>query len=631
MQTLPPPVDQLVGKTLGQYNIEQLLGYGSLNAVYTARQQPQNRVVMLTTFLLPETFSDEARDRFTTRFAQQASLLVRLKHPHVLPIVDFGEQIGYSYLVTPFVTGASLANVLKQEQRCTPERVLPLLKQIAEGLDYLHSNDVVHGTIKPANILLNDEQGVQLTGFGLTHILGMKGIEQIEHPYIHLMSIAGTFLGAAEYTAPEVVQGAPADERSDIYALGILLFQLLTGALPFSGDDPFVVAMQHVEENVPSLQSVWPAALPALDLIVQKAVERDPARRFQSAGKLVNAYERVLSVVQQGALPAVEVRPALSLEKTLPPPINWFEGAVTVVENWHAEPPAPSSHFPRLGSTGATPKLVQGNTGGWQLRPPIITGRIPSIKPPAEQQSPLLNYAQVPTTPEPTAAKQDADPFVLESNESTETVRPDEPTAIVRSKGAVQPILLKQENKKRQGRPPLKSRRRAVAVLAAGVVAAGVVGGGGIGLAHILRGGHLFTADAQPAVQKSPVQNTAGNTQKAPSAPATKKTKAQAHTGTVIGKTSQGVNSATTFSNPADGNGSLLVHLPNGSFVAYESACTHQGVTVRYHPETQTFICPLHGSVFDPAQKGKVLHGPATLPLPAVQMHVNGDGTITTG
>jgi serine/threonine protein kinase/Rieske Fe-S protein len=627
MQTLPPPADQLVGKTLGQYDIEQLLGYGNLNAVYAARQQPQKRAVMLTTFLMPETFSDEARDRFTTRFAQQASLLVRLNHPHILPVVDFGEQVGYPYLVTPFVVGASLANILKQEQRCTPERILPLLKQIAEGLDYIHSNGVVHGTLKPANILLNDEQGVQITGFGLTRMLGMLGIEQIEHPYIHLMSSAGSFLGAAEYTAPEVVQGAPADERSDIYALGILLFQLLTGAPPFSGDDPFVVAMQHVEENVPSLQSVWPDALPALDLIVQRAVERDPAHRFQSAGKLVNAYERVLSVVQQGTLPAVEIKPVPSLDKTLPPPVSWFEGAITVVENWHAEPPAPNGHFPRLGSTGATPKLAQGNTGGWQLRPPIITGRIPSIELPVEQQPSALNYTQVPTTPEPIAEKQDA--FALEPNEAIETARPDKPVAIVKSKGADQPILLKQESKKRQRRPALKSRRRAVAVLAAGVVAAGVVGGGGIGLAHILRGGHLFTADAQPAAQQRPVQTMTGNGQKAPTATKTSKTKA--HPGTVIGKTSQGVNSATAFSNPADGNGSLLVRLPNGSFVAYESACTHQGVTVRYHPETQTFICPLHGSVFAPAQKGKVLHGPATLPLPAVQVHVNGDGTITTG
>ena len=629
MQTLPPPADQLVGKTLGQYDIEQLLGYGNLNAVYAARQQPQSRAVMLTTFLMPETFSEEARDRFTTRFAQQASLLVRLNHPHVLPIADFGEQVGYPYLVTPFVVGASLANVLKQEQRCTPERVLPLLKQIAEGLDYIHSHGVVHGTLKPANILLNDEQGVQITGFGLTRMLGMQGIEQIEHPYIHLMSSAGTFLGAAEYTAPEVVQGAPANERSDIYALGILLFQLLTGAPPFSGDDPFVVAMQHVEENVPSLQSVWPDALPALDLIVQRAVERDPAHRFQSAGKLVNAYERVLSVVQQGTIPAVEIKPVPALDKTLPPPVSWFEGVITVVENWHAEPPAPNGHFPRLGSTGATPKLAQGNTGGWQLRPPIITGRIPSIEPPVEQQPSALNYTQIPTTPEPIAEKQDA--FALEPNEAIETARPDKPVAIVKSKGADQPILLKQENKKRQRRPALKSRRRAVAVLAAGVVAAGVVGGGGIGLAHILRGGHLFTADAQPAVQQSPVQSTTGNGQKAPAAPATKTSKTKAHPGTVIGKTSQRINSATAFSNPADGNGSLLVRLPDGSFVAYESACTHQGITVRYHPETHTFICPLHGSVFDPAQKGKVLHGPATLPLPAVQVHVNGDGTITTG
>ncbi|HYU73134.1 MAG TPA: serine/threonine-protein kinase, partial [Ktedonobacteraceae bacterium] len=402
MQTLPPPVDQLVGKKLGQYDIEQLLGYGNINAVYAARQQSQNRVVMLTTFLVPETFSLEARERFTARFTQEASLLLRLNHPHILPISDFGEQAGYPYLVTPFVTSGSLASVLKQEQRCTPEHVLPLLKQIAEGLDYIRSNGVVHGTLKPANILLDDEQGLQITGFGLTSILRMHGIEQIDHPYAHLMSITGTFLGAAEYTAPEVARGTPADERSDIYALGILLFELLTGALPFTGDDPFVVAMRHIEENVPSLQSAWPDVLPALDLIVQRAVERNPAYRFQSAGKLAHAYERVLSVIQQGTI-TVKEKPDPSSKKTLPPPMNWFDGEVTATGNWPEEPFAPTGHFPTPGSIGTMP--ARGNTGGWQLKPPIVTGRMPSIESLPEQESSLLNYPMVPATPAPVEGK----------------------------------------------------------------------------------------------------------------------------------------------------------------------------------------------------------------------------------
>ncbi|MBV9617250.1 MAG: serine/threonine protein kinase, partial [Ktedonobacteraceae bacterium] len=328
MQTLPPPVDQLVGKALGHYEVKQLLGHGNVNAVYAAQHQSQGQTVMLTAFTIPETFSSQARERFLTRFTQVASSLVRLDHPYILPTYDFGTQFGYPYLVTPFVSGGSLARVLRQETRCTPERVLPILKQIAEGLAYAHQNGIVHGTLKPATVLLDDEQNVRITGFGLANILKLRGIEATDSPHAHLISVAGAFLGAPEYIAPEVVQGTPADTRSDVYALGIILFELLAGKPPFSGNDPFAIAAQHIQQSVPSLQTLCSDVLPALDLVVQRAVERDPAQRFQSVSRLANAFERVLAVIHGATIPKETAKEAASPttdEMTMPPTVNWDE------------------------------------------------------------------------------------------------------------------------------------------------------------------------------------------------------------------------------------------------------------------------------------------------------------------
>src|SRR6266849_3256570 len=132
-------VDQLVGKTLGDYKVERLLGRGKLSTVYLAQQRSQNRTAMITTFTVPESLLAPARERFTTRFTQVGSALVKLNHPHILPIYDCGVQFGSPYLVTSFVKGGSLAQVLKQQPRFTPEHASEMLKQITAGLDYAHS------------------------------------------------------------------------------------------------------------------------------------------------------------------------------------------------------------------------------------------------------------------------------------------------------------------------------------------------------------------------------------------------------------------------------------------------------------------------------------------------------------
>jgi serine/threonine protein kinase len=251
MQTVS--VDQLVGKTLGDYQVERLLGRGKMSAVYLARQRSQHRIVMITTFTVPESLSSAARERFAARFTHIGSALVTLNHPHILPIYDYGVHDGSPYLVTAFVKGGSLAQVLKQQPRFAPEQALDMLKQITEGLDYAHRTGLVHGISNPANVLVSNEQVLQITGFGLKQMLQLQGIEAFNHPQVHLLSIAGTFLGSPEYLAPECVVGAPVDARADIYSPGVMLFELLSGRLPFNGTDPLEVATKRLQHPVPSL------------------------------------------------------------------------------------------------------------------------------------------------------------------------------------------------------------------------------------------------------------------------------------------------------------------------------------------------------------------------------------------
>jgi serine/threonine protein kinase/Rieske Fe-S protein len=647
MQTLPPPVDQLAGRVLGHYNVKQLLGYGNVNAIYAAQEQSQDRTVMLTAFTMPEAFSPQARERFITRFAQVASTLVRLDHPYILPTYDFGTQFGYPYLITPFVMGGSLAKVVRQEVRCTPERVLQIIKQIAEGLEYAHQNGIVHGTLKPAAILLDDEQNVRITGFGLANILKIRGIETSDSPNAHMMSIAGTFLGAPEYVAPEIVQGAPADARSDVYSLGIMLFELLTGKLPFSGADPFAVARQHVQQRVPSLQAWSSDVLPGLDLVVQRAVDPDPSQRFQSATKLVNAFARVLEVIHSATTPA-------SVTKEAPAPQSDLTMAPTV--NWDEEMFADEHSSVKLTASGQMPTTTNPrlDAGNWQLRPPIVTNQLAAIKAtqgynvmasgrdkagragltPMRDATSMRNSAGREGMYQQAEVKKAIDPFASWTNDSA-------PIRSMPQPGAFEPETPGRVEVT-PGRSQRKGRRRVVAMLATGVVAAGIVGVGGLEITRFLQLKHTqqtgqsttaakTTAQGNNAVAKpqgAKTQKTMTQAKPKAQTPA-KKTQPPAQKGTVVGMTNQASNTAKAFKNPADNMGSLLVRLSTGMFVAYERSCTHQQIPVNYDPVTQKFICPLHGSIFDPAQNGKVLQGPAAAPLAPVKVSVNGDGTVT--
>ncbi len=654
-------VEHLIEQTLGSYRIEQLLGRGKVNAVYVARHIERGETVMLTAFIIPPEFSSDARERYLRRFGQVISALKVLDHPHILPVHDAGEQWGYPYMVTPLVTSGSLARTLKQQERVSPTQALTLLKQVAGALDYAHSKGIHHGILKPLNIMLDDALNVRIAGFGSTHILEMRGIEPVDRPYAHLYSVAHTFLGAPEYIAPEVVLGTPVNTRSDIYSLGIILFEMLTGKVPFSGLDPLSVAMMHVQQQVPSIQVIYPEIPSALDLVVQRALERDPGKRYQSADQLATAFERVLQVIEKAKNPPVPAFASASAvadgrdrDKTLPPVVSFFNGTANDKEV------ANRSQSQRLNAVSARSAEIPRNSaqlptmnpmGNWQIVPPIITSSLPAINPavvaqPSLRQSPM----GAPSLGKEPFAETAIDPFVWASTASVLATK--QPDRMPEQSAEQQPGTFGKRSSRRRQPPrprpgkgsPNKGRRRTVALLAGGgVVMVGLLGVGGVSLAHVLlpskksqvAGNQPAAAPAQktkkattPAAKNQDMKGPPQKTNKAnqPAQP----TKA-AHTGTVIGASNQAAGSAKVFHNPADGKESLLVHLTNGNFVAYERACTHQQVPVDYDAATGHLICPLHHSVFDPANNGAVLVGPAQTPLPKVAVRVNADGTVTAG
>src|ERR1019366_5272468 len=287
---------QLTGKDAGNYHIDRLLGKGPLSYFYEAHPVSGQRV-MLTVFSLPETSSERDHAHFLARFKQEGEGLTLLKHPAIIPVYDYGVYDVSPFLVTPFVPGRSLAQILRAQSRFTVESVLRILHQVADGLDYAHRSDIVHGTLSTANIVQGNEDTVQIAGFGYMPILARQLFEQDRHA--NALMVNALFAGSPARMAPEIVAAATGhdisfDARVDIYALGILLYELLSGRLPFSGETPLEVAQQHAQQRIPKLSELRPMLPASVDAVLQKALARRPEQRFQAAGELTFAFEQAL-------------------------------------------------------------------------------------------------------------------------------------------------------------------------------------------------------------------------------------------------------------------------------------------------------------------------------------------------
>jgi serine/threonine protein kinase len=302
--------DQLCGQTLRGYRVEELIGIGSTTAVYRLHAEEEHtrpQALSMTVFVLPSTLSRMGRERFLSRFVRIAAVLVELDHPHLFPIYGYGEQWGHAYLLMPDVQGASLASLLREQGPISLPLALAIIERIAEGLEYVHRHGLVHRSLAPTRVFLHDSLLVQVAGTGLLHLLEGQGIETSSEPYAHLRSITGAFLGEPAYLAPEIVAGQDASVRSDVYALGTLLFELLSGHVPFEGTAYLDTALMHGRCPVPPLHTICPHIPLSLEMVIAQALKPDPAQRFPTPPDFAQACQRVM--LQESSLGASTLWP----------------------------------------------------------------------------------------------------------------------------------------------------------------------------------------------------------------------------------------------------------------------------------------------------------------------------------
>lgn len=293
-------LEQFVGQDIGDYHIEQLLGYGRLGAVYQARQLMLNQSVMLTLLVLSEVLSTRARQQFYARFLREAPVLVEVRHPHLLPLEAYGEWEGFFYLVTPVRQARSLATILSQQGCCTPATALIMLEQITAGLEHAHCQGLVHGALSLSHLLVSQGQQIQIAGLGWQQLLERRDILPVTVPREHALTLAGTWLAPQRYLAPECLyQGQAADIRSDVYALGVILGELLTGSSPRNGTSLLESAREGQQHLLPMRLAQDIELLPSLERVLHRALAEDPGRRFQRVSDLLAAFAEGLEAQEQ--------------------------------------------------------------------------------------------------------------------------------------------------------------------------------------------------------------------------------------------------------------------------------------------------------------------------------------------
>jgi serine/threonine protein kinase len=280
--------DALIGKVLGTCTLLRLIGQGGMGAVYLAQQsRPQRQVAVKV--LLPITELSPARHTdFLERFRRETDVAASLIHPNIMPVHEYGEQEGLAYLVMPYISGGTLRDELEQQNTLPLIKILYYLEQIAAALDFAHKRGVIHRDVKPANLLKTPDGRLLLSDFGLVKVIAAGRAEQPSAPGMDLP------LGTPDYMAPEQGLGAAVDARTDLYALGVVLYHMITGRVPFKGDMPMQVMMQHIHVAPRQPRQVRIDLPISAEQVVLRAMAKDPAERYGSATEMYNAFQQAV-------------------------------------------------------------------------------------------------------------------------------------------------------------------------------------------------------------------------------------------------------------------------------------------------------------------------------------------------
>jgi serine/threonine protein kinase/Tol biopolymer transport system component len=291
----------MIGEWIGQYRIVEIIGQGGMSTVYKATQPTFGRDVAIK--ILPRQFLEDPT--FIKRFQREARMIAHLEHRSILPVYDYGEHDGVPYIVMRLMEAGTLRRKLFYDG-VTLSDTMRIIEEVAEALDYAHSRGIIHRDLKPSNILLDENGDAYLTDFGIAKMLGSTS------------QVTGSgVVGTPNYMSPEQCQGKTLGPTSDIYALGTILFEIITGTPPFEAELPLTVMYMHVRDPIPSAYQRNPGLPPEIDTVIQKALTKRPEYRYQTARELASEFRQV---VQNQRVAAAPPPPPVQQRPPAPPP-----------------------------------------------------------------------------------------------------------------------------------------------------------------------------------------------------------------------------------------------------------------------------------------------------------------------
>ena len=377
------------GQMLGPYQIIEQIGEGGMASVYKAYQPSMDRNVAIK--ILPSQLAESAE--FTQRFQQEARIIAKLEHPHILPVFDYGESNGITYLAMRYLDAGTLGEKMQKERPLPLDEIDRLFTQLADALSYAHSYGIIHRDLKPSNALIDSQGNLFLTDFGIAKMLESASPR---------LTQTDAIMGTPAYISPEQAKAVQVNQRSDIYSLGIILYEMVTGRVPFVAETPLAVILKHVSDPLPPPSTLKPDIPEAIEKVILKALAKEPNDRFATVNEFLSAWKRALDDIKatprSSSNETVSAQAAPATVYTQPP--HGTTGTVTKTE--------PKSRGWIGWAAGCLIGLcLLGAIGGGGLY--LINSGMFADTPPTQAPAPTQTQAPPPTltqAPPPTEAPQ---------------------------------------------------------------------------------------------------------------------------------------------------------------------------------------------------------------------------------